>query len=76
MTFRHERLPNGLEIVAEVTDYDLDRTLDRDKVEIEVEAPDRSRGSCRFLLGSVDVMGYVWERMARGIPYTQAAATA
>ncbi|MFN9204360.1 MAG: hypothetical protein ACK6DP_15045 [Gemmatimonas sp.] len=52
------------------------RLADAPMAVLEVEAPDRSRGSCRFLLGSVDVMGYVWERMARGIPYTQAAATA
>ncbi|MFZ9936936.1 MAG: tetratricopeptide repeat protein [Luteolibacter sp.] len=42
---RHEllRIEPGDRIVAEVTDYDLDRTLDRDKVEIEVEAPDGTR---------------------------------
>jgi TolA-binding protein len=44
---RHEllRIEPGDRIVAEVTDYDLDRTLDRDEIEIEVEAPDGSRST-------------------------------
>jgi predicted hydrocarbon binding protein len=42
---------------------------------LEVEAQDAAPGSCRFLLGSVDVMRYVWERMERGIPYEHAAAS-
>lgn len=42
------------------------------EVEPEVPAP----GRCRFLLGSIDVMDYVWEAMERGIPYERAAASA
>lgn len=44
---RHEllRIEPGDRIVAEVTDYDLDRTIDRDDVEIEIEAPDGTRFS-------------------------------
>ncbi|MBL0937278.1 MAG: hypothetical protein IBJ03_00175 [Gemmatimonadaceae bacterium] len=42
------------------------------EVEPELAAP----GRCRFLLGSVDVMEYVWEAMERGIPYDRAAASA
>lgn len=42
---RHEllRIEPGERIVAEVTDYDLDRTLERDEIEIEVEAPNGTR---------------------------------
>lgn len=43
---------------------------------LEVEAPALEPGRCRFLLGSVDVLGYVWEAMERGIPYERAAASA
>ena len=43
---------------------------------LEVDAAHAAPGSCRFLLGSVDVMGYVWERMERGVPYDRAAASA
>ncbi len=42
---RHEllRIEPGDRIVAEVVDYDLDQTLERDEVEVGVEAPDGSR---------------------------------
>jgi hypothetical protein len=43
---------------------------------LEVDAEEPGLGNARFLLGSVDVMGYVWEAMERGIPYDRAAATA
>lgn len=44
---RHEllRIEPGERIVAEVTDYDLDHSLERDDVEIEIEAPDGTRFS-------------------------------
>lgn len=43
---------------------------------LEVEHGSRDASRARFLLGSVDVMGYVWEAMERGIPYDRAAASA
>lgn len=43
---------------------------------LEVDAPDMAPGRSRFLLGSVDVLEYVWEAMERGIPYEHAAASA
>ncbi|HEY0930819.1 MAG TPA: hypothetical protein VGE27_12935 [Gemmatimonas sp.] len=43
---------------------------------LEVEAPEVAPGRSRFLLGSVDVLEYVWEAMERGIPYERAAASA
>ena len=39
-------------------------------------SPEGEAGRGRFLLGSVDVMDYVWEAMQRGIPYDRAAASA
>jgi hypothetical protein len=43
---------------------------------LEVDTAHAGPGRSRFLLGSVDVMGYVWEAMERGIPYDRAAASA
>jgi hypothetical protein len=43
---------------------------------LEVDATHVGPGRSRFLLGSVDVMAYVWEAMERGIPYDRAAASA
>ena len=43
---------------------------------LEVTDDSADDGQCRFLLGSVDVLGYVWEAMERGIPYERAAASA
>lgn len=43
---------------------------------LEVDATHAGPGRSRFLLGSVDVMAYVWEAMERGIPYDRAAASA
>jgi len=43
---------------------------------LEVECEASGDPHCRFLLGSVDVLGYVHEAMDRGIPYERAAASA
>lgn len=43
---------------------------------LEVDTAHAGPARARFLLGSVDVMGYVWEAMERGIPYDRAAASA
>ena len=43
---------------------------------LEVPTEPAVSGACRFLLGSVDVLHYVWEAMERGIPYERAAASA
>lgn len=43
---------------------------------LEVDAGEAGPGRSRFLLGSVEVMAYVWEAMERGIPYDRAAASA
>ncbi len=43
---------------------------------LEVECRCAGDARCRFLLGSIDVMGYVHEAMSRGIPYERAAASA
>ncbi len=43
---------------------------------LEVDPGTTSAGRCRFLVGSVDVVGYVWEAMQRGIPYDRAAHSA
>jgi len=43
---------------------------------LEVECRSIGGTRCRFLLGSGDVLGYVHEAMARGIPYERAAASA
>ena len=43
---------------------------------LEVEAPHTGPGRARFLLGSIDVLAYVWEAMERGIAYDRAAASA
>lgn len=43
---------------------------------LEVDADKTTAGRSRFLLGSIDVLGYVHEAMERGIPYERAAASA
>ena len=43
---------------------------------LEVTPESAAEGQCRFLLGSVDVLRYVWEAMERGIPYERAATSA
>jgi hypothetical protein len=43
---------------------------------LEVECRSMGAPRCRFLVGSVDVMQYVYEAIARGVPYETAAASA
>lgn len=43
---------------------------------LEVDPGTTAAGRCRFLVGSVDVLGYIWEAMQRGIPYERAAHSA
>lgn len=43
---------------------------------LEVAPPHDAPGQCRFLLGSVDVLDYVWEAMERGISWENAAQSA
>ena len=43
---------------------------------LEVQCRASSDSRCRFLLGSLDVLGYVHEAMGRGIPYDRAAVSA
>jgi len=43
---------------------------------LEVECRSAGHPRCRFLVGSVDVMQYVYEAMARGVSYEHAAASA
>lgn len=52
------------------------RVADAPIAVLEVECRAGSEGRCRFLLGSVDVLGYVHEAMGRGIPYDRAAVSA
>ncbi|MBL0170758.1 MAG: hypothetical protein IPP90_08520 [Gemmatimonadaceae bacterium] len=43
---------------------------------LEVQCRASGDERCRFLLGSIDVLGYVHEAMGRGIPYDRAAQSA
>jgi predicted hydrocarbon binding protein len=43
---------------------------------LEVECQARGDSRCRFLVGSIDVLGYVHEAMGRGIPYERASTSA
>jgi hypothetical protein len=43
---------------------------------LEVECRAAGADRCRFLVGSIDVLGYVHEAMGRGIPYDRAALSA
>jgi predicted hydrocarbon binding protein len=43
-------------------------------LEVQCRSADDTR--CRFLLGSIDVLGYVHEAMGRGIPHERASASA
>jgi hypothetical protein len=43
---------------------------------LEVTPDSAAEGQCRFLLGSIDVLNYVWEAMERGIPFERAATSA
>jgi uncharacterized protein len=42
---------------------------------MEVECLSRGETRCRFLVGSPDMLTYVYERMTAGMSYTQALAT-
>ena len=52
------------------------RVADAPIAVLEVECRAAGSPNCRFLLGSVDVLGYVHEAMGRGIPYERAAISA
>lgn len=43
---------------------------------LEVECRSAGHARCRFLVGSVDVMQYVYEAMERGVSYTHASTSA
>lgn len=43
---------------------------------LEVECRSMGHEHCRFLIGSVDVLQYVYEAMERGVPYDRAATSA
>jgi hypothetical protein len=43
---------------------------------LEVECRSAGDQRCRFLVGSVDVLNYVYEAMERGVPYDRAAVSA
>ena len=43
---------------------------------LEVECQSMGHERCRFLIGSVDVLQYVYEAMERGVPYDRAANSA
>jgi hypothetical protein len=54
----------------------LGRLADAPLSVLEVDPGVDTPGRCRFLVGSVDVLGYVWDAMQRGIPYDRAAQSA
>lgn len=54
----------------------IGRLADAPIAVLEVECRDTGAPRCRFLLGSIDVLGYVHEAVERGIPYERAAASA
>jgi hypothetical protein len=41
---------------------------------LEVECRSSGAQRCRFLVGSAEVMGHLYERMAAGATYNEAAA--
>lgn len=43
---------------------------------LEVECRSTGASHCRFVIGSVDVLQYVYEAMERGVPYDRAATSA
>ena len=43
---------------------------------LEVECRSAGANRCRFLIGSVDVLQYVYEAMERGVHYEHAASSA
>ncbi len=54
----------------------LGRVADAPLSVLEVECRSAGHYRCRFLIGSVDVLGYVYEAMERGVPYELAANSA
>jgi hypothetical protein len=54
----------------------LGRLADAPLSVLEVDPRVRAHGRCRFLVGSVDVLDYVWEALQRGVPYETAAQSA
>jgi predicted hydrocarbon binding protein len=43
---------------------------------LEVDPGTAEPGRCRFLIGSIDVLAYVWQAMQSGVPYADAAQRA
>jgi predicted hydrocarbon binding protein len=54
----------------------LGRLADAPLSVLEVDPDESGPGRCRFLVGSVDVLDYVWDAMQRGIRYERAAQSA
>jgi hypothetical protein len=54
----------------------LGRVADAPLAVLEVECRSAGDQRCRFLVGSVDVLNYVYEAMERGVPYDRAAVSA
>lgn len=54
----------------------LGRVADAPLSVLEVECRSTGQSRCRFLVGSVDVMQYVFEAVERGVSYQTAAASA
>ncbi len=52
------------------------RVADAPLAVLEVECRSAGASRCRFLIGSVDVLQYVYEAMERGVPYERAATSA
>ncbi len=52
------------------------RVADAPLAVLEVECRSMGHARCRFLIGSVDVLQYVYEAMERGVPYDRAAISA
>ncbi len=52
------------------------RVADAPLAVLEVECRSAGDARCRFLIGSVDVLQYVYEAMERGVPYERAAVSA
>jgi predicted hydrocarbon binding protein len=50
------------------------RTAEAPLAVLEVECRSSGSHQCRFLVGSVEVMGHLYERMAAGASYDEAAA--
>lgn len=48
------------------------RTADAPLAVLEVECRSNGHDRCRFLVGSAEVMGKVYERVAEGVPYADA----